>query len=199
MAEVQFWLQSWEHECCGDHRKVGDTITVDLSFDGNVEASTEPDHVEAFPDGEMLLVGTGEDAHKSEPALIVRTGPVEAGVVGRYQSGRVSCRGKLWEERHGDPGGGPAVGEVTGQITSIHWRPAVYEKTELSGDDEYRFVRYDEGSTVYNTDKYPGRPKPMSPVLVDVLANPEKYEAKIVPVERRPPPSGWAFVFTLDV
>jgi hypothetical protein len=199
MAEVHLWLMSWEHECCGDHRKVGDTITVDLSFDGDIDPSTEPDHVEALRDGGMLFVGTGRDAHKSQPALIVQAGPVEFGAAGKYHPGRLTCRGKLWEERHGDPGGGPAVGEVTGRITSIRWRPAIYEKTGMSGDDEYRSIGYGEGETIFNTDRYPGRPKPISPLLADVIAHPEKYNAKFVSVKDQPPPSGWAFVFTLEV
>jgi len=200
MAEIHFWLQSWEHECCGDRRKVGDTITVDLSFDGDIEPSTEPDHVETLDDGGMLLVGPGQDAHKSQPALIVRAGAVEFGVAGKYQPGQLSCRGKLWEERHGDPGGGPAVGEVAGRITAIQWRPSIVEDTGLKGDERYRFVGYERGTAIYDTDKYPGKPKPISPALAEALAHPEKYKGiKFVSMKDQPPPTGWAFVFTLEV
>jgi hypothetical protein len=46
VTEVHVWLTSWEHECRGDQRKVGDTVSVALSFDGSVEATDPNDHFE---------------------------------------------------------------------------------------------------------------------------------------------------------
>ena len=153
MTALQFWLASWEHECCGDARKVGDTITVNLSFDGTVHPTDEGDRVESFRDGRVLVVGETHESDAPQPGRLVTAGKVEFGFSGKESSDRVRCEGQLWEDRL-DPTDSP-IGRTSGRIVGIRWRPAI---VEMTGPKESKFVDYEDGRVIYNTKKRPGFP-----------------------------------------
>lgn len=200
VTALRFWLDHWEHECCGDQRKVGDSITVTLSLEGSAEPSNEADLVQSDPDGEMVIIGEARRSMDTEPGLVVRSGDVEFGFPGDISTARVRCVGKLWEERHGSPGGGPATGEVTGRITGLQWHPATYEK--LAGSNTR--VGFGSPTVIYNTNKFPGYPKPTSPGILRMraaaargeLTGPFTFTASPMADYQ---PTGWAFVFIMEV
>jgi hypothetical protein len=198
VASVQFWLHDWEHECCGDLRKVGDKIEVGLLLEGSVEPTSEPNRIESEHDGTMTLVGNTLNPKTRKPSQLVRIGRLRFGYPGPRLKGQVRCRGKLWEERHGPKGPVP-VGVTKGRITGIKWRPAIYG-TDASRSEELVRIGYGEGRAIPATSEYPGRPKPISPLVADILGNPERYEGVTITPSphRRPAPSGWAFVFTVE-
>jgi hypothetical protein len=74
MNEVQFWLDDWEHECCGDHRKVGDKIKVSLWFEGLAVITDDEPMVDPLPDGSMVVVGDVVNRKQSQPFLLVDAG-----------------------------------------------------------------------------------------------------------------------------
>ncbi len=197
MTEIRFWLDDWEHECCGDERKVGDKITVGLSLTGAAEVSDESDLVQSILDGEMVIIGDARKSIGTEPGWVVRSGDVEFGFPGDLDGVHVRCVGKLWEERHGSPGGGPAIGEVTGQISGMRWHPAIYEKTS----EGHSVVGYGEPTVIYNTNKYPGFPKPVRPELArlgEALERGDPVTITAAPMNDYQP-TGWAFEFIIEV
>ena len=197
MSELRFWLVDWEHECCGDQRKVGDRITVSLSFTGSAESSDDPDVVQPVLDGQMVIVGEARRSVGTEPGWVVRSGDVEFGFPGDLDGPRVRCAGKLWEERHGSPGGGPAIGQVTGRISGMRWHPAMYERTS----DGHSVVGYGEPTVISSTTKYPGFPRPVSPGLArlsEALKRGDPIAISPAPMEDYQP-TGWAFEFIIEV
>lgn len=205
MAEVHFWTVDWEHECCGPDRRVGDIVTVNLVFEGEVERTAEADRVESRYSGDMVLVSEAHDARESQPGSVVRLGDLAFGVAGKDRDGRIRCTGQLWEDRHG--GVGPWA-ETTGRVTGIRWRPARYE---LTAEGSRARVGYDEGRVIYNTVKRPRRERRRRPRQIPAETSPPgtghgKRSATgsagwvaYRPAAEQPEPSGWAFVFTLDV
>ena len=195
MAEIHFWLVDWEHECCGDQRKVGDTITSCLAYEGPVSASQEEPRATVVRDGTVDLVGDISDLKLSQPAWLIDAGSIAVGWTGKYPGGRVHCEGKLWEVRHDD-----ATAEVTGRITGMRWHPARYEKIK----DVHTVVGYGEPTVIYNTNKYPGFPQPISPGILKMreaaargeLSGPFTFKA--APMDNYQA-TGWAFEFIIDV
>jgi hypothetical protein len=195
VTEVHFWLVHWEHECCGDDRKVGDTISVDLSCAGSAEASDEPLSAVAQRDGSMTLVGDVSDLHQSQPAWLVSAGNVSVAWGGKYPGGRIRLVGRVYEERHSE-----VSAEVTGKITGIRWHKARYEKTK----EGHRVIGYEMPMVIYNTNKYPGYPPPEDPkrtafreaVRSGKVKGP--FTFKPVPMDDYVP-SGWAFEFIIEV
>jgi hypothetical protein len=198
VTEIRFWLGDWEHECCGDHRKVGDSITVDLSFQGAVDPTDQDDQVTSNGDGSMLLVG--ETTLAPRRGWLVTSDHMEFGIQSHKPAPRVICSGRLREERHGDPSGGPATGSVSGTITGIRWHEAIFEKD----GDRNRRVGYESPVVVYDTEKFPGYPRPPLPGLTG-LRDDAARGAVVGPITFRPAPlsdsgpSGWAFEFILCV
>ena len=193
MTEVRFWLANWEHQCCGESRKVGDVITAPVCCDGStVELTAEPRSTEARPDGSMMLVGEVSDFNHAQPAWVIDTGCVKVAWRGKYPGVRVRCSGKLWEERHGpDSYSMP----LTGRLTGIRWHKAAYEP-----DGEGRVVGYERETVIYNTNKYPGYPPPPRPVPTRSAVSTGKgwIRYKGAPMDDYEP-SGWAFEFILEV
>ena len=195
MTEVRFWLVDWEHQCCGDDRKVGDTISVDLTCCGSVKASDEPPSAIAQHDGSMILVGDVSDLHCSQPAWLVRARNVSVAWAGKYPGNRVRLVGRVYEERHSE-----VSAEVTGKITGIRWHKALYEKTKQG----HRVICYEVPTVIYNTNKYPGYPPSEDPkraafreaVRSGKVKRPFTFEA--VPMDDYVP-SGWAFEFIIEV
>jgi hypothetical protein len=195
MGEVHFWLVDWEHECCGDQRKVGDTITPYLAYHGPVSPTEDEPTATVLRDGAMGLVGNVSDLKLSQPAWLIDTGTVSVGWRGKYPGGRVRCEGKLLEMRHEE-----ATGEVTGRITGMRWHPAIYEKIE----GVHTVIGYGRPTVIYNTNKYPGFPQPIPPGILKMreaaargeLRGPFTFEA--APMDDYQP-TGWAFEFTIEV
>jgi hypothetical protein len=195
MAEIHFWLVDWEHECCGDQRKVGDTITVYLAYEGPVSPTEDEPTATVQRDGSMVLVGDVTDLKLSQPAWLIDTGTIAVGWSGKYPGRRVRSEGKLWEVRHDE-----ANGEVTGCITGMRWHPAIYEKTE----DVDTMIGYGKPSVFYNTNKYPGFPPPVQPGILKMREAAARGDLRGPFTFRAAPmddyqPSGWAFEFTIEV
>ncbi len=194
MTEVRFWLVDWEHQCCGDHRKVGDTITVNLSCEGSAEACDEPLTVEAQRNGSMIIVGDVSDLHRSQPAWLVSAGGVSVARAGKYPGARVRLRGRLYEKRHSD-----ISTEVTGRINGMRWHEAI-SRTDAEGCQR---ISYENPTVVYNTNKYPGFPQPVSPGIRRMSELAKKGELKgpftFRPAKTDPKRTAWAFEFILEV
>jgi hypothetical protein len=116
VAEVHFWLDDWEHECCGDQRKVGDTVLVALWFEDVPTPSGEPVGVSVLPGGSMVVVGNVTNQRASQPFLLIDAGAIAVACRRRFAGERLRCEGNPWEERHEDP-----VPEVKGKITGMRW------------------------------------------------------------------------------
>ena len=205
MTRIHFWLDDWEHECCGDFRSVGDTISVrlQLSKDGDVEATDDSDLVRPLGDGQMLLIGESRESKDTEPGWIVRAHGVDVGYAGDRRGPRVRLRGEILESRHGSPDGGPPVGLVTGQIVAIAWRSNI---TGAVGPRQEKVVGYDPGVEVHDTNSYPGYAPPFD--ASELMAKLSSGAWIAQPVEHDPEDdfeigelgsSGWAFEFVLDV
>jgi hypothetical protein len=205
MTANHFWLDDWEHDCCGDFRAVGDFITVrlHLSKEGVVVASDDDDLVAPLPDGQMLLIGESRESVDTEPGWILRTSGVDIGYVGERTAPRACLRGEILESRHGSPDGGPPVGLVTGQIRSIRWRPNI---TETVGPREQKVVGYGDGVDVNDTNSYPGYRPPFDATELTEKLSTGAWRAQPVPYDPDEDfvlgelgTNGWAFEFVLDI
>jgi hypothetical protein len=195
VTEIHFWLDDWEHQCCGDQRKVGDRIQVPLWFEDVPTPSDDPAGVESLRDGTMVLVGDVINRRASEPFLLIDAGVLTVACRRRFAGERLRCEGRLWEERHEEP-----VPAVEGTITAMRWHKALYEKT----DEGHRVIGYEEPAVIYNTNKYPGYPPPEDPKRVAFREGVRSGKIK-GPFTFQPAPmddyvpSGWAFQFTVEV
>jgi hypothetical protein len=143
--EVHFWLDDWEHECCGDHRKVGDRIKVPLWF-GDLAVTTDDEPVvKPLPDGSMVVVGDVVNRKQSQPFLLVDAGQLTVAGRQRFDGTRVRCEGRQWEERHEE-----SVPTVKGTVIGMRWHKALYEKTKAG----HRRIGFAEPTVIYNTDKF---------------------------------------------
>ena len=193
MTELYFWLEYWEHECCGDRRKVGDEIEVALTFSGVVEPIEDYESVLALDIGEMLVAG---EVAAGSDGWVVRSGAVSFGVENRLVSPRVRCQGRLWEIRHETA----VTGMTKGRITDIRWRPA------LMSEDRH-VLGYEAGQVIYNTDNRPEKPRPISfgPIRAGLVAPPPWAKGPFVQAVSAPSDADlerhrpWAFVFTIEV
>jgi hypothetical protein len=195
MAEVRFWLLDWEAQCCGERRKVGDTITARLSGEGTVELSNEMLLTESLRDGSMSLVGDVSDLGGPQPAWLIDTGVISVAWPRKCHGKRVWFRGKLMEGRHSDIGA-----EVSGTITGMRWHRAIYEDDR----ETPRCIGYEDPVVISSTDKYPGNHLPIKPGIVQMKEAARKSERVGPPsVEAAPTDdwerSRWAFEFILEV
>jgi hypothetical protein len=97
VTELHFWLEFWEHECCGDGRTVGDEITASLTFVRAVQPSEDYDSVLALDDGEMLIAG---EVAVEKGGWLVRSGAMSFGLDRPAVAPGVRCQRRLWEIRH---------------------------------------------------------------------------------------------------
>lgn len=195
MTEVHFWLAGWEHECCGDQRKVGDKVRVPLWFEDVPTPSEDPEGTETLWDGSMVVVGHVTNRRASQPFLLIDAGSLTVACRRRFAGERLRCEGKLWEERHEQ-----SVPEVKGTITAIRWHKALYEKI----DEGHRVIGYEKPTVIYNTNKYPGYPPPPDPKRAQfreaVRSGKVKgpFTFKAMPMDDYVP-SGGAFEFIIEV
>jgi len=195
MDSLSFWLADWEYECCGDQRKVGDEISIRLSFDGSVQATDEADRIEDSKDGGALLIGSTHSFDSITFPWLLRVGSIDVGVARNPNFARVKGEGRLWEERHDDS---PTT---TGRVTLIQWWRAVYQQ---GSDGVFQPIGYDDPQTIYNTEKRPGYPSE-SDLAIQRWSKQAKSIGFKGPLTITPAnmdgfvPSGWAFRFTLDI
>jgi hypothetical protein len=197
MTAITFWLADWEHECCGDRRMVGETIAVSLSFDGSIEATDEPDSVEPIGDGQMLMVGSTRISEKTEPGWIVETRGVEFGYAGERVGPRVRCNGELWEQRHGSPEGGTAVGHTTGRISMIRLHEVNYEL--ISGRSYARVGRGVSKEMMDTGEKADNDDGDASEVDISRDAPRGRWLFMPRPTVASPSTTGWEFEFGLEI
>jgi hypothetical protein len=203
VTEINFWLEDWAHDCCGPLRRVGDVVTVALSLEGSVGATKDPDSIEQLSDGEMVITGHAAETKNTEPGLIVSCGGVSFGVSEGSAGTQLKCRGKLWEERHGSPDGGPAVGQTTGRVTAIFGHRATHERT---GERSWRVTGYQAGVRIDGTNSFPfdrvRDDAAMKRFSEDIASGKIKgrWTIEPAPPEDDPtPPDSWAFEFVLEV
>jgi hypothetical protein len=145
VTSLSFWLQSWEHECCGPERRVGETVEVTLSFDGDVTTTDAVALFESDRNGRSRIVGEIDRQVGSFTGYLVHAPDVHFAVTrGNPPGDRVQCSGRLWEERHG-PTEWPSSTLNVGQIEEI-W----YCTTGDAGGPE-------TSTRIYNTSKRPPR------------------------------------------
>jgi hypothetical protein len=143
VTSVSFWLRSWEHECCGPQRKVGDEIEATLLFQGDVHTTDVLPFFRSDRDGRCEAVGEiDQKVGKFTGYLVQVPGVTFAVLRGNPSGGRVLCDGKLWEQRHG-PEEWPSGAQNTGRIEEI-W----YHRFGGNGEP-------DSSTRIYNTSKRP--------------------------------------------
>jgi hypothetical protein len=147
MTTVHFWLSDWEHECCGDRRRVGDTIDIAMSMFGSIEASNDSPSVITLDGGRMQIVGDVRQSEDVDQGWIVNSKNVEFGYFGERFGDRVRCEGQLFEQRH-DPRERLAVGHTTGRIVAIRVHEVIYER--ISGPS-LREIGYGESREISDT------------------------------------------------
>jgi hypothetical protein len=148
VTRLSFWLQSWEHECCGPERRVGETVEVTLSFDGEVTPTDATPLIESYRNGQSRIVGDIDRHVGSFTGYLVHGPEVTFAVTqGNPPGNRVECNGRLWEERHG-PTEWPPSTLNAGQIEEI-W----YCTTGVDGEPE-------ASTRIYNTSRRPPRGVP---------------------------------------
>lgn len=163
-------------------------------------ATEDPNSVEQLGGGEMSIVGHATQSLDTEPGSVVTSGEVSFGIPDIYVDAQLRCTGKLWEERHGSPEGGAAVGRTTGRVLAILGHPATYERV---GERSWTRVGFGSGLFVEDTDSYPTE----DPLIDDVPRRGHGTETRSEQGQwrmRRPDeepiaPSGWAFEFVLEV
>jgi hypothetical protein len=194
VTELHFWLVDWEHECCGDQRKVGDTVRVPLWFEDVPLSTKDPIGVEPLWDGSMVVVGDVTNRRASQSFLLIDSGTVTVACRRRFVGERLRCEGRLWEERHEE-----SVPEVKGKITGMRWHKALYEKT----DEGHRVIGYEKPTVICNTNKYPGYPAPEDPKRAEFREAVRLGKVKGPFIFKAAPmddyvPSGWAFEFIIE-
>lgn len=118
VTEVHFWLDDSEHECCGDQRKVGDTVRVPLWFEDVPVQTDDPPGLESLWDGSMIVVGDVINRRQSQPFLLVDAGVLTVACRRRFAGKRLHCEGRLWEERH-EPVVPTVKGTITGALANV--------------------------------------------------------------------------------
>jgi hypothetical protein len=58
MVDVPVWACDWVHECCGETRRVGDAVDLELTFAGDTAPAAGPDRVDVLGDGRVCIIGT---------------------------------------------------------------------------------------------------------------------------------------------
>jgi hypothetical protein len=124
MVALPVWISSWVCECCGVPRRLGEDVDLELTFTGEVAASTEPDRIDILPGGKVRLTGSRagrvKDAHSRRRGTLIQSGAVQFAIAGAAPARRVCCTGQLWQIRHGY-----AAGSTRGTLSDILWRPAL--------------------------------------------------------------------------
>jgi hypothetical protein len=124
VIDVPVWVSDWVHECCGEARRVGDLVDIELTFAGDTASTTEPDHIDVLDDGRVSITGSvvGPVGRRGEHTggTLIASGAMRFGLVGDAPAVRVRCVGELSETRHGYPSG-----VTRGELVGIRWRPAV--------------------------------------------------------------------------
>jgi hypothetical protein len=122
------WIDDWVYKCCGQSRRVGEVVALDLTFEGDAEAATEPDDIDVRDDGQVVVVGSAlgpvaEEGNHTAGTLIMSS-PVEFAIRGDAPAPRVKCSGRLWEIRHGRP-----TRRTSGELVGIRWHSAIVRST----------------------------------------------------------------------
>jgi hypothetical protein len=120
------WIDDWVYQCCGEQRRVGQAVKLELTFEGEVEAAAEPDRIDVVGDGEVVIVGTAAGPPDDvgggdgmEGTLIV-SGALRFAIEGTAPAPQVICSGRLLELRHGYP-----AGRTRGELVGLHRRPGI--------------------------------------------------------------------------
>jgi hypothetical protein len=160
--ELPVWIDDWVHQCCGDNRRVGETVDIDLTFEGDMLPAAGVDQITVLDGGRVSVVGrvigSATEGHTS--GVLVESGALRFGVSGNSAADRVQCTGRLVELRHGFPSWATA-----GQVTGIQWCPGIEvdrggrtevvgyghgDGQELESTEDWMSAAADEGSWAFN-------------------------------------------------
>jgi hypothetical protein len=154
VIDIAVWVDGVDHECCGETRRIGDRVGVDLMFYGDLAPAADPDQVEVLDGGRVSIVGTvvgpvGEKGQHTEGTLIA-SGAMRFGVRADPPAARVRCVGQLSESHHGFPSG-----VTNGEVVGIRWRLAIQRRLDggLVVTDGYEL-----GDELRSTDDRPELP-----------------------------------------
>jgi hypothetical protein len=56
-AYTAVWIDDWVYECCGQTRRLGEAVELDLTFEGDIRAATDPDRIDVLDGGQVVIVG----------------------------------------------------------------------------------------------------------------------------------------------
>lgn len=152
MINVPVWVHDWVHECCGETRRVGDTLDLELTFAGDAVADDGPDSVDVLPGGRISIVGAVDglaglaEGNHTEGTRIA-SGGMKFAFTGGSPAARVRCTGELEEVRHGFPSG-----LTTGLLTGIQWRPAIMRRVDAVS---FAVEGYETGQELASTEDRP--------------------------------------------
>lgn len=152
MVDVPVWVHDWVHECCGEARRVGDAVDLELTFEGDTVPAAGPDRAEVLEDGRVRIIGTvaglvGLDEGHTEGTRIA-SGRIQFAMAAAAPAARVQCTGELCEIRHGYPGG-----LTSGVLAGLRWRPAIERKLD---DVSVAIDGYEAGEELSSTEDRPG-------------------------------------------
>ena len=156
VTEVHFWLDDWEHECCGDQRKVG--VRSEFRCGSRMSPckprSTRPGVAVGRLDDRCWRC----DQSKAIPALPV-------GGCWRPDCGmsETICRREAPLRRE-TLGGAPRAGRSHRQGNDH--RHALAQSGIQKTKDGHCQIGYEKPTVIYNTEKYPGYPPPEDAKLV---------------------------------
>lgn len=156
VISVPVWICWPDYVCCGTSRRAGDTVELDLTFAGDVDAASEPDRINVQDDGQVVIVGAAagpvlDEGSHTDGSLIV-CGDLEFAIKGEAPARRVRCCGYLHETRHGWPSG-----RTTGELTGIRWLPEILRST---GNGEWLVEGYGAGEAHASTEEWRERARP---------------------------------------
>jgi hypothetical protein len=147
VVELPIWVESWVHECCGDTRRVGDVVELDLTFEGDVQPAAGADQIALLDGGRVRVVGSviGPASSHHTTGLLIESGALRFGIGGAVPDDRAQCVGRLAELRHGYPSWTTA-----GEVIGIQWRPGI--EADRGGYTE--IVDYDVGQELQSTEDW---------------------------------------------
>jgi hypothetical protein len=144
------WIDDWVYECCGQVRRLGEAVELDLTFGGDIRAATGPDSTDVLDDGQVVIVGSVlgpvADEGNHTAGTLIACGAVQFAIRGDAPAPHVQCSGRLDEVQHGYP-----TGRTRGQLAGIRWRPAIVRPV---GDGGGVIEGYGPGEELTSTDDW---------------------------------------------
>ena len=142
--KLPVWIEDWVYECCGVNRRVGETVELDLTFEGDMLPAAGADQITVLDGGRVSVVGRviGPATGGHTSGVLIESGALRFGISEESAADRVHCAGRLAELRHGYPSWATA-----GKVTGLQWRPG----TEIDRGEHTEVVDYGVGQELQST------------------------------------------------